>query len=415
MSSLTSLLLAGKRIEHDFYVEKLQMPFSSFPPVSSPLLNHRTQLLEQKFINPDYLSQVLPIDSYEFSWYHADGQLTLRLSDDFLFPIHALDNRIRFRSFYEKISKDPLINLVETENIKPAYDEASRSVNIIGGAKFSSWFDEHAHCPSKSFERKRKLFFFNLDCDHLLVEKYRKVKTLIIAGTGYIILYPFLHQDMKRSLALVANVTEDGTWNVFNTGTDAGSGLKKLIGLIGHYDPELAADLSHCTLSESATLSIIPASPWFKDPVRTEGQKMLIGIGESVSKNDPVTGQGYNSGAAMGLELVKCLEAYARNQDPDLLQERYRPYADQMLKHLYHLNLAFSQDKYNMNITPVYAAAFASEDLRKHIMAMTYEDISLYFPWLTNQEAARRLIKKYTGKSLVRRLYELMSSNKAML
>src|SRR5690606_25912086 len=97
-----------------------------------------------------------------------------------------------------------------------------------------------------------------------------------------------------------------------------------LLTQISKTNKELADNLSNCELLDETSFSKTQISPYFKQPVKRQNDKLFLGVGEAIYKIDPITGQGYNSGADIVNQLV-CFD------------ENYESYTQRKLEELYHI------------------------------------------------------------------------------
>lgn len=392
VAALTSLLLAEQGIQHTFHVRKNNVSFFDFPPISNPLVNNKTQQLEKKYIPLHYLDKIQYIKEYDFVWYDDNHNQTLQMKGDYQYPIYAIDNRIRFQCFWDHIIEHPLINVISFESHEEILQSIHAPINIIGGGdKFSSLFPDTEKYPRTDFPKKSDLLLFNLQIEEQLLQKYSNVKMLFLNNIGYAVVYPFLHSTGKNSLNLVVSFTKGGRADFFDKSMPITKAFSETLSLLSQFDNDLTKDLSGSTLLDTAHY-LFKIEPYFKIPVIQKNQSTLFGIGDTIAKNDPVTGQGYNSGVDIATEFVKQIENYNCRLDKITLVNAYKEYTNEKLNILYHLNLAFTQNKYNSHI--VYQEAANNLSLRNYIIS-AFEDISVYLPWLIDENAAQNLIKRH--------------------
>lgn len=379
LASLTSLLLAEKGIKHQFFIEKI---IENPMPIANPLTSRATQLIEENFISSEILQKIHYMEKYDFQWYDNMGKEYLRLNDYYKFPIYALDSRIRHRSFVDCLQKNDKIELIECENIQNNINTTDSSINIIGGGeKNAVFFENFKSTETDKFPVTRTLFLFNLKCNELLLKKYANVKMLCFSNAGEVVLYPFLHISGKNALNLVVNVIKGGIWDSVRELTNNKTTLKQLLLELSKTNRELAFDLANCELLDENYFSKVQISPYFKQPVKEENNKLFFGVGEAIYKIDPITGHGYNSGAEIVRNLV-------------CLNENYETYVKRKMEELYQINFLFTQPSKNTYFNKVYSAAAHSESLRDFIIS-AFEDTSLFFPWLTDENESMKLVKMY--------------------
>lgn len=391
VAALTALLLSKKNIHSRFFLKNQISRFDNFPPISNPLVNNKIQLLERDFLDKKSLEKVCYIKRYDYRWYNSNKILTRHLYGEYNFPIYAIDNRIRYKCFDFCLRNNNNITIIdeaETEDVI----KNNHGINIIGGgAKNSSLFESSNFYTSDDFKITKKLFYFNLRCDLSVLNQFSDGIALILDEFGYCFLYPSLHINGDNILTLVVcSHVLDNDLVVDNIALD------KIIAFIKEYDQDIATGLKECELIKEDYFSI-DLKPFFKDMINSNKQ---IGIGNAILRTDPITAKGYNSGMDIALVLINEIEKYSVHKDENLFYHSLSEQSNKILKQLFYLNAAFNQGKYYDSIHIVFKAAENDKDLKKHIIADTFEDIDNYFPWIYSKEDGLNLISKMNNISL---------------
>jgi hypothetical protein len=396
VSLFSSLLLAEKGVSHNFYLEKNQASFLLFPPLSNPITCRKSQILEQKYLSRKTLNALYFIESYHFKWFNDNFEQSFELTGNFQFPVYAIDNRIRLHDFWSLLINNDLVTIKEEENIDCI--DSNEKIKIIGGGEGNSnCFPDNFDFTREKFNIKREIIYFNLKSNKELLGKYKHVKMMSINNVADITLYPFLDINYSLSLSLVISITKEGKWDVFDSLITVEDAWKKSTELIRLFDKKLAEELYiSCSLEKTSSFRT-SVDPYFKIPVFNKYESFFAGVGEVIAKNDPITAQGYNSGISIAKELIETIILVRNNQDVSLLKSTYFEYANQQIGNLFHLNRAFTQHAYRFH--HVYESAAKNPLLRDFIMTC-YEDFSLYFPWLINENEGDKLIQNYNSKTL---------------
>lgn len=395
VASIVSLLLAEEGIEHSYYIKVPDSQFLSLQPLSNPIVNGPTRKMEKKFISDNFLTAVPSIKNYVSISYDQSFNPYRNTSGKYTSETYAIDSRIRLQCFYDKLKKSPFVDLMENSTEQDSRMKSKSLVNVVGGGEcFSKNFESIESLPTQSFKKERDLFFFNLICNRAIYEKYSdKVTILYIGNTAEILIYPFLHPTNKQTLNLTVNIIKNGQWDFFENSMDCNSAFSKIIELFKVNLTELASDLKNCNLADD-NFRILITKPYYKSPVQVLNRKLFLGVGNSISKSDPLIGQGYNSGVDIGVKLVDELKKYSLHKNIGLLNKSYSDYASKIIRHLYHINKTITQSSDNTYLPELYDLAGKNAPLRDYLFS-TYDDVSLYFPWLTDQDETRKLIKKY--------------------
>ena len=395
VASIVSLLLAEEEIEHSYYITALDSQFLSLQPLSNPIVNGPTRKMEEKFISNNYLTAVPSIKNYVSISYDESFNPYRNTSGKYTSETYAIDSRVRLQCFYDRLKKSPFVNLIENSAKQDSLMKSESLINIVGGGEcFSKIFESIDSLPTQNFEKERDLFFFNLICNRAIYEKYSdKVTILYIGNTAEILIYPFLHPTQKQTLNLTVNIIKNGQWDSFENSMDCSSAFSKIIELFKVNLTELASDLKNCNLADD-NFRVLTTKPYYNSPVQVLNRKLFLGVGDSISKSDPLIGQGYNSGVDNGVKLVDELKKYTHHKNIALLNKSYSEYASKIMRYLYHINKTITQSSDNVYLSELYDLAEKNTQLQDYLFS-TYDDISLYFPWLIDQKETRKLIKKY--------------------
>lgn len=399
VSAMTSLLLSERNIEHTFRIKKFDSSFDKFPPISNPLVNLNTQILEKNYILP-VLKSIQWIKGYDFRWYDHNFNMTMHLKGKYKFPLYAIDNRIRYKYLFNGISDEKNINLIEFDSDEKLVENLSSKVNIVGGETYlTPMFTENIMFPKNSFSIKRELFYVNLISSPNTLSKVNLSTSLFIDGFGYIFIYPSLHLNGKNGLTVVVNLIKN------NVNVESNTILQKwnkTLDFIKEHDLFIYDELKKCEIIKE-NYRTIDLQPCFNNPIYFKNDTYFMGVGDVVAKSDPITGQGLNSGLNIANKLVELI--YNDKKNFNSILEEYEVYSNQMLDYLYHINLAFTQNKYLSSVVPTFMNAMKNKKLRDFIIGETYEDISLYFPWLNNEKENEKLNARFQQKTIIEKLF----------
>lgn len=395
VGSITSLLLSEKHIKHVYHLNGLETSFLDLPPLSNPIVNGPTRRIEQPFIADHYLKHVPSIKNYSSISYDSAFQPYRKTSGQYKSETYSIDNRIRLNCFLDNLNNSPYIEVRRSTDIQEEIASSQSKINIIGGGEqLSSNFDDIEEFSNHLPERKRDLFFFNLKCNQNIYDQYsNEVRILYIADTAEILIYPFLHPNHRFTLNVTVNIIKGGQWDCFQNETNGDQAFEKFIKCIEDNFNELSSDFSNCDLADDF-FRVIKTTPYFKVPVKRLGRNTLLGVGEAISKSDPLVGQGYNSGVKICQILVDEIEKYTQHGEIQHLCKAYDDSATTVLSHLYHLNKTSTQGTKNAALQKVYDLAAVDKPLRDYLFS-TFDDISLYFPWLIDEEETEKMLERF--------------------
>lgn len=398
-SGLLSLLLADKGVRHKFNVLEEHNSFLDLPPISNPIVNFKAQQIERNFIQSKYLEDVIEINSYNYAWYDKQYNKILHLKGKYKYPLYAIDNRIRYKLFWDKINEKEHVEIVKYETNEELISSTNAQLNFIGGgSKFNYLFEDFKQLKlSKNDKNSKTLFYFNLDAPKEILEKYATSTALYLDGNDYIIIYTSMHLFKKNVLTIVVNS------NIFDNCCNILQKFENIKYFILEIDSLIAKDLKKCELIPE-NYFFGSFNSYFKEPTSNSN---LIGLGDTIIKVNPITGKGYNCSAQMMNKLALII---LKAKSIDDILDNYNIYASEKISELYHLNLAFTKNQYNTSVTPVLVEAMNNKNLRNFAIAETYENTSLYFPWLINEKASQMLIQDFSEttwyQSILRFLFQ---------
>jgi hypothetical protein len=400
-SGLLSLLLAENGISHKFNLLVDEQSFSQLPPISNPIVNFATQRIEKKFIDSECLENVIRINNYNFLWFDKNLKKTMQLTGKYKFPLYAIDNRIRYKFLLERINKNKLIKKEMFDTCKELIISDNSELNFIGGGSKLNYlfknFEQNNYF--KKAKVKKTLFYLNLIAPNEILKEYATSTAIYLEGNDYFIVYTSFHLSEKNVLTIVINS------NIFDDCLNAFQTFENIKDYISLIDEKIAKDLKKCELIPEKYL-FCPFESYFKEPT-TNGN--LVGLGETIFKVNPITGKGYNCSAEMMNQLtLMILKAQCSN---DII-ENYKLYASKKISELSHLDLAFTENQYNTIITPILIQSMNNKNLRDFVIAETYENTSLYFPWLINEKASKRLIQDFSEKKWYQSILWFLFQNK---
>ncbi len=391
VSSIMSLVLADNKIGHSYYIKKSTRAILDLPPLSNPIVNGPTRYIEEKFLTKEYVSAIPYIQNYKSISLDENFNEYRVIFGEYKTETYAIDNRIRLHCFLEQLKKNGLINLIEFEEFENVMGGLNSSVNIIGNGGYKSIFADIQKLTVPKLIKNRELFYFNLVCDKFTYKKFwGKVQIYYIANIGEILIYPFLHPSGEQALNLTINVIKGSKWDVFSNVSKGRIAFNLLIEILKTSIPELAAELVDCSILEDH-FELFKTEPYYKKSITYYHNKLFFGIGEAISKSDPLIGQGYNSGLNMGLKMIDLIKM---ERALNIVEDEYLAYTSKMLEYLYHINNSLTQLSENKYLNNVYDAAVNNKNLRD-LLFSTFNDITLYFPWLIDEDETKKMLEKY--------------------
>lgn len=400
VSSLTSLLLADKGIEHPFHIQKRTTSFLENSPISNPIVNGPTGNLEKKYLAHHFNGQIPEIVNYKsISLTHQYKPYRIT-KGQYQTKTYAIDNRLRLQCFFDQLQHNPQIDLIPHHTLDNPISYAGVGVTIVGGGElFSPMFADMVDLPTEGFKTLREVFFLNLNGSPMVYAKYANQVTIYyVDGIGEILIYPFLHINNKHTINVTVNIIKGASWDVFSEVKTGQEAYFILVQLLKDCIEELALDIEGCDLVDDF-FRIHQTKPYYKSAITLTDNKIFVGVGEAITKSDPLLGQGYNHGVDMAWELVKELSGCVHTNKAFVPQHSYVAYCTKMLQYMYHINRTITQGTDNRYLQKVYNRAAENTALCDFLFA-TYDDISLYFPWLINEEETQKLIDRFERQGM---------------
>lgn len=393
VSLITSLLLADKGVEHTLVIHNSVERFCAGASLSNPIINRATRNTEEKYIPQNIINRTPKLTNYESLSFNNNLALYRTTIGKYPSEIYSIDNRLRLDYFLDNISNKPLINLVSDNDLENRLTKSESDINIIGaGKRLSHLFTPLESLTTSSYKNERAVFFFNLKVDSLNYAKFeKKVSVYYLNGFAEILVYPFLHTLETSTINITINIIKGGAWDLFSpklTGQQAFTLFKDLL----PKSMEILKSIIKNGELVDTDFNLLSSDSYYKNPTRFVGNNLYLGVGETISKTDPIVGQGYNSGLLMAKHLVDSILLHKT----DLLQlaKKYDSVGVKTMTELYEINTMMTEGSQNKHLNAVFDLAAQNKDLANFLLS-TFDNTSLYFPWLTNQTETLKLISQF--------------------
>jgi hypothetical protein len=221
------------------------------------------------------------------------------------------------------------------------------------------------------------------------------VTLLSIAGIADITIYPFLHLNDSNCICIVVSLVENNEFLKIDTNLSNEELFYQILHLIEIIDSNIAFNISKCRMIDHNYKNYLDITPFFKQPLKLNHNQIILGVGEVISKNDPITAQGLNSGFLLVDKMIKYIFINQKSNVRCNSLENYENFALDHLKKLVHLNIAFTQNVYNFH--DVFIEASNIESLKNFIFK-AYENIDFYFPWINDINECKKLIEIFKSE-----------------
>jgi len=391
VSLITSLMLADKGIEHNFIIKNKIESFSRGRSLSNPIINRTTRNEEEKYLPKYIINQVPRLINYESISFNENFEVYRTTKGNYPFEVYSIDNRLRLDFFVNEVKNRTAINLLNVGDLE--IQSTNSKVNIIGGGQSLSYlFNNLNELVTINFKKERIVFCLNLKID---LESYskleKKVTIYYLFDSLEILVYPFLHISEANTINITINIIKGGIWDQFSSELSSEQALQLLKELL---PKSMDSFLSVIKNGECVDLdfTLLNSKSYYKNPAYFTGNMLYLGVGETITKSDPIIGQGYNS----GLLMVKSLVDKISLCDTDLnnLASTYENVCLKTMNELYEINAMMTQGSRNKYLNEVFDLAAQSKPLCDFLLS-TFEDTSLYFPWLTDESETVKLISRF--------------------
>ncbi len=396
VSLITSLMLADKGIEHTFFTKNKFERFSFGKSLSNPIINSITRNTEEKYIPQNIIKQAPKLTNYESFSFNENLSVYRSTRGYYTSEVYAIDNRLRLDYFLNEINNKSTINLVSEDDLETQLTKSESNINIIGAGKsLSHVFKNLNALPTDCYKKERVVFFFNLKIDSLNYSKFeKKVSVYYIHNFAEILVYPFLHAIEAYTLNITINVLKGGQWDHFSNKLTSEQALELLKDMLPKSMDNFLSLIKHGEFVD-VDFKISNSNSYFKKPTHFIGNNLYLGVGETISKSDPIVGQGYNSGLLMAKSLVENILLY--NNNLHILAHSYENLSIKTMTEIYEINTMMTQGSKNGHLNTVFDLAAQNKPLCNFLLS-TFEDTSLYFPWLTDESETLKLISRFKQK-----------------
>jgi hypothetical protein len=389
LASFVSIKLAQKNIWHTFNHDDIDL--NALKPTSNQLINAESQELEMPFILDEYKGNIPTFTNAEVFFYGKDLSYRTKFSGNYKNPIYAIDNRIRIKSFDNKIKENALLKLMSLGNGSSM--ENCSTILVLGGSQYYNQFETIDLPVSNRKVANRCVVSLNLMVDSILLTEFNGTFSFMLEGIGEVICYPFLHVSNKKGVCVVINYACDSIFNVLHECKTSSAILKELDKIFENKVALLSRLFKNAVIFEEYFLKGLVVS-YFKCPAIEKNQQLVIGVGSAIMNTDPIVGQGYNLGLKLSSQVVDSIEMESVNNGK--LKELINQYSITKLTQMQKLTDIFT----NGNHSNPSLGLLVNEMIRNTKLSSFWfegiEDIAHYFPWIENEEETQKIIADYS-------------------
>jgi 2-polyprenyl-6-methoxyphenol hydroxylase-like FAD-dependent oxidoreductase len=271
--------------------------------MSSQVLFHRSLEIERKLGLNQWEAECPVIDHITFELVH-EGQRVMGFSaplDDYA---QSVDQRIKLAAWMERFAEaggqlliqPPTVDLLEGLHL------ANDLVIVASGkGEISQLFERDAEkSPYQTPQRVLALAYLHLD-----VPVRRSVGMRACPGIGECFLIPALTHSGPCEIVFFEAIP-GGPLDCWNDVQSPEQHLRRTLELVERYFPAEADRYRNARLTDHQATLFGKYTPVVRKPVaKLPSGALVLGMGDTVVLNDPITGQGANS-------AVKCADIYAR-------------------------------------------------------------------------------------------------------
>lgn len=363
-------------------------------PISNPILNGPSIKSESHFIAKDILKKAPILTSFNSIYINSELGSKLVTRGKYITATYSIDNRIRLKSFYDYVTNDISFNRINFENIHKSIKETEGAINIIAGASsLSTYFNDLTELRTNLFKKKHKVGFINLAVDDAVFESLSgNVTSYKVSDYGEVLIYPFLHLCKKKTINITFSIESKSSWDCIKIEAEHDRNIDNIILNIGEQIP-IIVDLLRNQEIIDCVLPYDEIKYYYKNPVVLNNEICYFGIGEAHTRSNPIVGQGYNNGIKNVNKIIELIHKY-QYRNVSAISNEYELYANNGMKELYHINKMMTQGNENIKLSELYELA-SKNSSALHFLATTFDDPSLYFPWLINEHETQLLINKF--------------------
>ncbi|MES2733051.1 MAG: styrene monooxygenase/indole monooxygenase family protein [Bacteroidota bacterium] len=272
--------------------------------MSSQVLFHHSLEIERKLGLNDWESQCPIIEGMSVSLVHERQQL-LHFSANLDGYAQSVDQRIKLAAWLDCVAERGGRVMIQTPTI-PLLEELAQENDLVvvasGKGELSQLFErDPERSPYQTPQRVLALAYLKGDWP---------IRTTIgfnaCPGVGECFLIPALTHAGPCEIVFFEGVPSGpfDCWADVKTGEQH---LEKTLDLLERYFPEQAHRYQHAQLTDNQATLSGKFTPTVRKPVaRLPSGAWVLGMGDTVVLNDPITGQGANNAA-------KCADGYAKS------------------------------------------------------------------------------------------------------
>ncbi|GAA3888145.1 FAD-dependent oxidoreductase [Saccharothrix violaceirubra] len=350
-------------------------------------------------------SQASPFTRIHLDLYTPAGPVAFSVDAPLDKPALAVDQRLKFSSGLAELAArgaEVVIGAVSLEDLDDLAASHDLVVVTVGHKAFQGLFPRD-DARSTHTEPQRKLFMVNVagyDLDAHPV--HRQGVFSFLPGTVEVFWIPFWDKDVGESRSIVVEITPGGKADRFDDVTTADEGLAVFKEVVAELLPGELPFVAPTRATSPVTFIKGAIVPVVRHPVaELPSGRHVLGLGDAVVLNDPLSGQGANNATRMAKFFAERLTAHDGAITAPWLREQFDAfwekgrYATEFTNGL----LAPLRD-HQKN---VLLAASHDEEIGARLWS-GFNDPSSLFPWFFDEtEAHRYLAERQVGRGTLLR------------
>ncbi|WP_306748923.1 styrene monooxygenase/indole monooxygenase family protein [Saccharothrix yanglingensis] len=310
-------------------------------------------------------------------------------------PALAVDQRLKFAEGLAELARRGAevvvgeVTVADLDRLAASHD----LVVVAAGCRSLTGLFERDPTRCAHSRAQRRLFMVNVHgYDMEARPEHRGGVFSFLPGTVEVFWVPFHDKDVGESRSVVLEAAPGGPADRFRGVTSADEGVDVLKGLVDDLLPHESAFLRPARATSPVTWIEGEVVPVVRRPVAVlPSGRHVLGLGDAVVLNDPLTGQGANNATRMARFFAERLTAFDGPYTASWLTDRFDEWWERG---------RFASDFTNGLLAPlrdfqqdVLLAASRREGIGEQLFE-GFNDPSSLFPWFFEEGAAREFLAR---------------------
>ncbi|QIL80782.1 hypothetical protein G7047_13360 [Diaphorobacter sp. HDW4A] len=221
---------------------------------------------------------------------------------------------------------------------------------------------------------------------------FRPLRFNFVFGVGEFFSLPFYTHTVGECRSILFEARPGGPMDRFQSAADGAEMLEIARGVMRDYAPDDLPFFEGAQLTDENAWLKGAFTPTIRHPVgKLASGRVVMGVGDTVCLNDPISGQGANNASRMAEHLIQAIVAHGNAAfDADWMQNAFDAFWNSSASY----TSAFTNALLNPPgdaVMHVLQAASVQPHIGDHFMRC-FERPSEYWPWITDLEEAKRFV-----------------------